>query len=244
VGAVSVLNPDRLRRHLESAGACLVGFADLAGLLPPGLQPYPRAVSIAVRLPDEVAREIVSGPTPAYLRFYRRANEKLDEMAGLAAQHLRRAGGRALVVPASVRASAEELRGLFPHKTAATRSGLGWIGRNALLVTPAHGPRVRLVTVLTNLDLPAGNPFKASRCGRCTECVQACPTGALSGAAWKAGLPRYALLDIVRCREAAERPGRNPILPVCGICVGACPQGRRRDTVSPSAAGPAPVRSR
>ncbi|ACA60409.1 4Fe-4S ferredoxin, iron-sulfur binding domain protein [Candidatus Desulforudis audaxviator MP104C] len=224
---VTGLNVVHLRRRLETAGACLVGFADLTGLLPPGLQPYPRAVSIALRLPDEVAREIVAGPTPAYLRFYRRANEKLDELAGLAAQHLRRAGGRALVVPASVRASAEELRGLFPHKTAATRAGLGWIGKNALLITPAYGPRVRLVTVLTDLNLSAGSPFKASRCGRCTECVDACPTRALTGTAWKAGLPRGALLDTTRCREAVERAGRSPVLPVCGVCVGVCPQGHR-----------------
>ena len=67
------------------------------------------------------------------------------------------------------------------QKLAAHLSGLGWIGKSCLLVTPDHGPRVRWVTVLTDAPLrPTGAPLE-QRCGECTACVDICPVHALTG---------------------------------------------------------------
>jgi hypothetical protein len=60
----------------------------------------------------------------------------------------------------------------LPHKTVATRAGLGWIGHCALLVTPAFGPALRISSVLTNAPRYHAVPIVRSRCGTCRRCVE------------------------------------------------------------------------
>jgi epoxyqueuosine reductase QueG len=105
---------------------------------------------------------------------------------------------------------------------------LGWIGKAAILVTPKHGPRVRLVTVFTDMPLQTGEPITRCRCGDCTECVEACPGGVISGQLWEAGMPREAMIDAHLCQAAShrvtlERTGQKG---PCGMCVAVCPWGR------------------
>jgi epoxyqueuosine reductase len=71
----------------------------------------------------------------------------------------------------------------------AARSGLGFIGKNGLLIIPGQGSFVLLGEVVTTLSLPAGDPL-AERCGSCTRCLDACPTNAF---------PRPFVLDPRRC---------------------------------------------
>jgi epoxyqueuosine reductase QueG len=112
------------------------------------------------------------------------------------------------------------------HKLAATRAGLGWVGRSSLLITPQYGPRVRLATVLVDVELPAGTPSERSRCGSCRACVEACPDGLITGAAWRPSTRREDLLDAFGCRSArAERPGPDGRPDACARCLIACPVG-------------------
>ena len=53
----------------------------------------------------------------------------------------------------------------LPHKTVATRAGIGWIGKCALLVTEKYGSAIRLTTVLTDMDLETDQPINGSKCG-------------------------------------------------------------------------------
>lgn len=62
----------------------------------------------------------------------------------------------------------------------AALAGLGWIGRNGLLVRPRGGSYCFLSSILTTLDLPVDAPM-ANHCGSCHRCEAACPTGALHG---------------------------------------------------------------
>ena len=90
--------------------------------------------------------------------------------------------------------------GAFPHKTAAVRAGLGWIGRSALFVSPQFGPRVRLCTVLTDCPLPgAKTESSVSRCKTCNRCVKACPARAISGVEYRPGMSRAELFDPEAC---------------------------------------------
>jgi epoxyqueuosine reductase len=66
------------------------------------------------------------------------------------------------------------------EKVWAQRAGLGWVGRNGLLITPEFGSWVLLGTLITSAPLAADEPHPF-RCGGCTACLPACPTGALRG---------------------------------------------------------------
>jgi len=119
------------------------------------------------------------------------------------------------------------LEACFSHKRAAVLAGLGWIGKNCLLVTPEFGPRVRIATIFIGRELPTGTPVTESLCGECTACVSACPGGLIMGLPWKPGTPRENLLDAHGCSEFRE--GLRPLLDrkgECGRCLLVCPQGR------------------
>ena len=61
----------------------------------------------------------------------------------------------------------------------ASRAGLGWIGRNSMLIHPAYGSFFFLAEILTEYALPPDPPFGADRCGKCDRCLRACPTGCI-----------------------------------------------------------------
>ena len=234
-GHVGVENGRSIATRALDWGVSLVGFADLAGLEAPAVSGWPRAVSMALALDPAALSGVDQGPTLKYFEEYKRANRALNEVAGRLSSFILGLGYRAEPIPATWpegRGSEEWIRELtapFQHKTAATRAGLGWVGKNALLVTPGFGPRVRLATVLTDMPLPTGQPQTESGCGDCMTCVHSCPASALSGTTWVPGLPREELVDAPLCCQWArrlllERVGAENA--VCGVCMAACPVGR------------------
>jgi epoxyqueuosine reductase len=119
----------------------------------------------------------------------RMVNNLINERSKALAEAIKGRGSRALALAASDRTDPVKIKGDFPHKTAATLAGLGWIGRHCQLITRKFGPWVRLGTVFTDMSLPCGPPIaRRSFCGACTRCVDACPAGALKGKAWRPGL--------------------------------------------------------
>jgi len=108
----------------------------------------------------------------------------------------------------------------------ATRAGLGWIGKNNLLITRLYGPAVRLVTVLTDAPVSPGTPIDKSVCGRCRHCVDACPAHALAGKNWEAGFSREELFNAFTCRDMERQLTQRLIgeaVSICGLCITACP---------------------
>jgi len=186
------------------------------------------AISIAVALQAEIIREISNGPTRRYYGEYKRANELLSGLCAGAVETLRACGHKAVAIEPTVEINEGVRRTLttpLPHKTVATRAGLGWIGKSALLITKEYGPAVRLATVLTDAPLETGEPIDDSGCGDCSECVVRCPAKAICGRNWKAGSPRDSIYDAFGCcAEAKERSRAIGIhATICGICINACP---------------------
>ncbi|MFP4168440.1 MAG: 4Fe-4S double cluster binding domain-containing protein [Desulfonatronovibrionaceae bacterium] len=194
------------------------------------LQGYPRAISMAVRLADGIMDPIVDRPTPLYSRHYQNVNALLDDIATRVSCLIQSWGGRALPVPASHILSEARFTAAVSHKAVALCAGLGWQGKSLLLVTPKFGPRVRLVTVLTDLDLPAAAPVK-NKCGKCTNCVEACPAGAIKNASTELHFAtRSEAVDLEACVEQLRRNEKEAHIPpyLCGVCVAACPWGKRK----------------
>jgi epoxyqueuosine reductase len=217
---------DELKAFLFSHGASLVGFADLHEIDPEARDNFPFGISIVIALNPEIMSQVKEGPTSAYYEEYKRLNILLDDLGQKTVKFLHENGYRAKARPATFAEDKVALTARLPHKTVATRAGLGWIGKCALLVTKRYGSAIRLTTVLTDAPLTAGQPVNASLCGHCTHCVDACPARAHTGANWEAGMPRAALYDAFKCRETARGLSEKSFgesVSLCGLCIVACP---------------------
>ena len=203
----------KLKNHLLKNGATEVGFADIANFTPKeGLE---IGVVFYITYPKEIIRNMQNAPTPEYLQELINLNTRLD-----AAQTKKRLGN-----------DFGEFNSFeLPHKTIATRAGLGWIGKSALFTTKDYGSALRLSSVLTNAPLEIGNPILKSRCGKCMECRDACFGGAISGREWNYTLERNDFYDDKKCERYAlkvseENLGKADT--VCGKCIFACPHTQK-----------------
>jgi epoxyqueuosine reductase len=216
----------RLAQESRSWGGDLFGVADLTQTqlvacdLDEGLLKHlPFGISIGIRLSDAVLEGIDDHPTLLYLHHYRQANYILDRIAFHVAALIQHMGGKALPIAASQIVDWEGQKGHLSHKGLAQAAGLGWLGRNNLIVHPEYGARIRLVSILTDLPLQVDRPIGGS-CGECRQCIPLCPAGAIK--------EQVEQFDHIGCFEKLRefRNKYNIGQYICGVCIKACqPKG-------------------
>ncbi len=192
----------------------LPGFPLLSSSLTRGLD---RGIAIAVRVSGRILDEIEDHPTRLYLHHYRRLNHLLDLAAHTVTSRLLSEGHDAVPIPASQTIDWENQLGHLSHKAVAVRAGLGWIGRNNLLVTPDWGAQVRLVTVLTDADIESTRKREEGRdCGSCRACLSVCPAGAIGEI--------HEMYRKEECLAAMKEMCKRANVGhyICGICVRVC----------------------
>jgi len=100
---------------------------------------------------------------------------------------------------------ADSIRTYLPLKTIAVKAGMGWIGKNVLLITPERGCGQHIGAVLTDAPVATFNPSVVrSKCGNCRKCVEVCLPGALKGQNWTPETDRDDLLDFRACTTCLQ----------------------------------------
>jgi epoxyqueuosine reductase QueG len=188
---------------------------DLVGLDTGIKKALPRAVIFGLALSKSVLDTASDGPNQLYLHHYRQLNYRLDMMGYLISREIEKKGYRAMPFAASQVIDWQDQKGHISHKHIGVVAGIGWIGRNNLLVHPVFGSQVRYNTVLTDMPLAADKPLEQDCC-ECEACMSACPAGAIKEAP--------TLFDHKGCYEMLNRfrKERNIGHHICGICVWAC----------------------
>ncbi len=173
------------------------------------------AVAVGMPLSSAVMDTIKDHPNMIYKAHYQQMNHTLNDIAHLISSEIEEAGCRAISIPASQYVSWKPLRALLSHRIIAHKAGLGWWGRNNLLITRRYGAQVRLVTILTDIDLPTDLPV-SDDCEGCFECLYVCPAEAIGDDRGN--------FRLNACYEKLQEFSKNSNFGhlICGICLKAC----------------------
>lgn len=114
------------------------------------------------------------------------------------------------------------------ERDAAVRAGLGWCGKSGMLIHPQWGSRFFIAVIVTTLPLPFDKPM-SSRCGLCSRCLEACPTGAIIADRCVDARRCLSYLTIEHKGEIPDEYARLMGKRVygCDACVDACPWNRK-----------------
>jgi epoxyqueuosine reductase QueG len=162
---------------------------------------------------DQVASESQRPPAGAERYYFGPENEMLTHEVGMIgyrlAHKLHRDGFKAFYFP-SVQSEPRFKTAPFYYMPAMYLAGIGQLGMNCCIINPKFGPLFRVTSVITNADLPSGEPLGGmhyQECKSCLECVRRCPSKALNGNYWK---------NVFACASYG----------CCGTCLSVCPAGR------------------
>ncbi len=227
---------ERIKTILSDKDEYIFGFADLRNLLNDKFKGHDFCIVIGKRLKDKIMDSIVDGPNMDYFDHYHETNRKLAEISEKIQSELKAMNISCIPILPTLKdeeLNEHHLKTLtydFSHKMAATRAGLGWIGKTDLFISERFGPRLRLVSILVNHPLDCSKaPVTESRCGSCNICVEECPASAGNGKLWNVNVKREEFFDAFACRKKCRELSRkllNKEITLCGICMAVCPIGK------------------
>ena len=224
------MNPDKnlwedLHALLLGNGASVVGCGSMVQVPDSKRDGYPVGISIGVALDPFLIEGLLDGPSQAFRENCASVRDSLVRLRHSCVEFLIERGHQACFSRSGITDEANFMSDL-PHKTVATRAGLGWIGKSTVLTSEDFGGALRLTSVLTDAPLPVAETFDASRCGSCEACVVHCSGKAIVGAEWQVGLDRASMFKPEACDKArTERSGAAGLgdARLCDVCIAVCP---------------------
>jgi O-acetylhomoserine (thiol)-lyase len=166
-------------------------------------------------------------PSIVHTELYNTTNRLLDEAAYRIANFLNTQGQRAIFFPrdgyGDISVLVKKPEAAFSQVLAGKYAGLGTIGFNHTLLTPEYGPRVRLVSVITDADLPLDKVIGKDLCVQCGLCKKNCPVDAFTAT------PGFVIAQMAKNKCAAYHEKlKNELRYPCGVCTMVCPIGKDR----------------
>jgi len=219
------MNPEenyrKLKKFALEIGCDFFGVADIQGIKSnfilslPLKEKFNRAISLGKKLLPAVLDDIEDHPTQLYFHHYRQINFFLDRVALSLADYIYNLGASALPIPASQVIDWERQKAHLSHKKIGELAGLGWLGRNNLLINPEVGAQFRLVTILTDLPLSVDSPLERD-CADCYACLSVCPAKAIKEN--QIDFDHWACFELLKEFRRKGYVGQY----ICGICVKVC----------------------
>jgi len=214
-------NYSLLKKYAQNSGIDLFGVAEISAIKDEFLiskevlKDINKAISLGVRVSRGILEEIKEHPTKLYFHHYRMLNNFLDQVALRLSNLIQKKGFLAIPIPASQIVDWQNQKAHLSHKKIGFLAGLGWIGRNNLLVNEKLGSQFRLVSILTDMPLKLDKPIKKD-CGGCFLCLEACPVGAIKKE------PKD--FEHLKCFEKLKEFQKQRFVDqyICGICVKVC----------------------
>lgn len=166
---------------------------------------YPYAILLVKFLPKEYIDKLNHERQTDYSVFLK-YEQKTDELADKLVTVIQKEGYRAISqsekgIDSRGEYDEKSKSSILPHKKIAVMSGLGWIGKNNLLVTEKHGAALSMCSVLTDmpLDTVQTEAILSGKCGECNLCSKICPVQALYERKWELGISRDDIVDVYQC---------------------------------------------
>ena len=189
---------------LYEQGADLVRFVDVSGLPPEQTHGFEKAIVFCIALSKEFIIAVRDGMLVGRDEFADKEQET-DRIADRLAAYLDEKGCRAYSqsensIEGNGDYDEDTMTSRLPHKTIARLAGLGFIGKNNLLITEEYGCAFSMCTVLTNAPVQVKQyPLRQAKCGECNICKTVCPQRAILGAEWTESAGRDAVVDVRKC---------------------------------------------
>jgi epoxyqueuosine reductase len=177
-------------QRIKEKGADFVYFVDISMLPAEVIEGYTCAILFGKALSKEYINAIRAGQPPK-TKEVGNVERKMDVLSEKVAEWLEAEGYKSI---------AKLKTGRLPHKTVALRAGLGFIGKNNLLVTTEYGCALMLGKVLTTAPFVTLSEIpREPQCGDCSICVDVCPTKALLGTTWSITTTRDEIITRKLC---------------------------------------------
>ncbi len=204
-----------IENELKNKGAELIHFVCISHLGEKQNRQLPNAIVFALPLTTEYVMQVFSTPDYVQARIddnynfdddeYTQTENKAGEIADELAKFLTEKGYKAISqsdagLVADKVFNFETKESVLPHKTVALLGGLGWIGKNNLLITPEYGAAQCLGTVLTDAPLQTvvHEPL-LPKCRNCNICAKVCEKKVLKGKLWSNSVPRDEIVNVYGC---------------------------------------------
>lgn len=214
----SVIGYNKLKEIASNNGMAVFGVADVRSIKNTFsidediIENLNYGISIGCRVSVKILDSIKEKPNKLYLHHYKTINALLDQTGLKIANFIQNQGYDALPVSASVMLDWQTPGAHLSHKLVGYHAGVGWRGKNSLLVNPLYGSKVRYSTILTNFPLIPDKPLDTN-CGDCHNCMDNCPVQAITEDGY----------DLEKCHTQLKiYQNKDHLTLICGLCVKCC----------------------